>query len=135
MLERRFFSSVFSFCKIKGYSLLKYNCWRLCVRNLASGLLQIGHKLKKMTMTSQLFDMTSSSNFFDVILFLLSILVTVLSFLLIWPLVLELWQFSFIRDWPEIRKLEVPLSEFYPISGDWGKLRIPNLARIFLRKC
>ena len=50
-------------------------------------------------------------------------------------LVLELWQFSFIRDWPEIQKLEIPLSEFCPISEDWGKLGIPNLARMFLIKC
>ena len=26
-------------------------------------------------------------------------------------------------------------SEFCPISGDWGKLRIPNLARMSLIKC
>ena len=36
----------------------------------------------------------------------------------------------FIRDWPEIRKSEIPPSEFCPISGDWGKLWIPNLARM-----
>ena len=45
-------------------------------------------------------------------------------------LVLELWQFSFIRVWPEIRK-----SEFYPISGDWDELWIPNLARMSLIEC
>ena len=27
-------------------------------------------------------------------------------------------------DWPQIRKYEIPPSEFYPISGDWGELRI-----------
>ena len=41
----------------------------------------------------------------------------------------------FIKDWPEIRKLEIPLSEFCPISGDWGKLEIPNLARMSLIQC
>ena len=41
----------------------------------------------------------------------------------------------FYRDWPEIRKLELPLSESFPISGDWGELGIPNLARISLIKC
>ena len=41
----------------------------------------------------------------------------------------------FYRDWPEIRKSETPPSEFYPISGDWGKLGIQNLARMFLIKC
>ena len=51
--------------------------------------------------------MTSSSNFFDVILFLLSSLVIDLGFMPISSLVLELWQFSFIRDWPEIRKSEI----------------------------
>ena len=37
------------------------------------------------------------------------------------PLVLELLQF------PEIRKLEIPLSEFSLTSGDWHELRILNL--------
>ena len=41
----------------------------------------------------------------------------------------------FIKDWPEIRKLEIPLSEFCPISRDWGKLEIPNLARMSLIQC
>ena len=87
-------------------------------------------KIRKMTMTSQFSDMTSTSNFFDVVLFLLSSLVTGPSFMSISSLVLELWQFSFIRDWPEIRKSEIPPSAFCPISGDWGKLWIPNLARM-----
>ena len=70
-------------------------------------------------------------NFFDV-LFLLSSLVTGPSFMPISSLVLELWQFSFIRDWPEILKSEIPTSNFCPISGDWGKLWTPNLARMSL---
>ena len=74
-------------------------------------------------------------NFFDVVLFLLSSLVTGPSFMSISSLVLELWQFSFIRDWPEIRKSEIPPSEFCPISGDWGELWIPNLARMSLIEC
>ena len=86
-------------------------------------------------MTSQFADMTSSSNFFEFFLFLLSILVTGPSFMSMSSLVLELWQFSFIKDWPEIRKSEIPPSEFCLISGDWGKLGIPNLARRFLMKC
>ena len=60
-------------------------------------------------------------NFFYVVLFLLSGWVTGPSFMSISSLVLELWQFSFIRDWPEIRKSEIPPSEFCPISGDWDK--------------
>ena len=59
-------------------------------------------KIRKMTMTSQFSDMTSSSNFFEVVLFLLSILVTGPSFMSISSLVLELWQFLFIKDWREI---------------------------------
>ena len=73
--------------------------------------------------------------FYDVVLFLLLRLVTGPSFMSISSLVLELWQFSFIRDWPEIRKSEIPPSEFCPISGDWGELGIPNLARMSLIKC
>ena len=30
---------------------------------------------------------------------------------------------------------EIPSSEFCPISGDWGELEIPNLARMSLIKC
>ena len=79
--------------------------------------------------------MTSTSTFFDVVLFLLSSLVTGPSFMSMSSLVLELWQFSFIRDWPEIWKLEIPPSEFCPISGEWGELWIPNLAWMSLMKC
>ena len=71
-------------------------------------------------------------NFFDIFLFLLSSLVTGPSFMSIWSLVLELWQFLFIRDWPEIRKSEILPSEFCLISGDWGNQGIPNLARTSL---
>ena len=78
--------------------------------------------------------MTSTSIFFDV-LFLLSSLVTGPSFMSISSLVLELWQFSFMRDWPEIRKSEIPTSEFFPISGDWSELWIPNLTRMSLIEC
>ena len=45
-------------------------------------------------------------------------------------LVLELWQFTFIRNWPEIQKSEIPPSDFCPIFGDWGELGKPNLAWI-----
>ena len=92
-------------------------------------------KIQKMTLTSQFSDRTWTSNFFDVVLFLLSGLITGPRFMSISPLVLELWKFSFIRDWPEIRKSEIPPSEFFPISGDWGELWIPNLARISLIEC
>ena len=52
--------------------------------------------------------MTSSSNFLDMVLFLLSSLVTGPSFMSISSLVLELWQFTFIRDWPENQKSVIP---------------------------
>ena len=79
--------------------------------------------------------MTSSLKYFNIVLFLLSSLVTGPSFMLLSSLVLELWQFSFMRDWQAIQKSEIPPSEFCPVSEDWSKLGIPNLARMSLRKC
>ena len=55
-------------------------------------------QLGKMAMTSQFSDMTSSSNFFYAVLFLLSSLVTGTSFMSISSLVPELQQFPFISD-------------------------------------
>ena len=86
-------------------------------------------------MTSLFADMDSSSKFFDLILLLFLSLVTGPSFMSISSLVLELWQFTFIRDWPEIWKSEIPPSELCPISGDWGQLGIPNIAQISLMNC
>ena len=83
----------------------------------------------KMAITSQFSEMTWSANFFDVVLFLLSSLVTGQ----VSSLVLELWQFPFIRDWPEIRKLKILPSKFYPISRHWGELGIPKLVRTSLK--
>ena len=71
---------------------------------------------------------------FDVALVLLSSLVTGSSFMSISSLVVELWQFLFIRDWPEIRKSEISPSQLCPISRDWGELGITNLARTSLIK-
>ena len=59
-------------------------------------------------MTSQFTDMTSLSIFFDVNLFLLWSLGTSPSFMSVSSLVLELWQFTFIRDWPENQKSVIP---------------------------
>ena len=42
---------------------------------------------------------------------------------------------SFVRDWPEIWKLEITLSEFSPKSADWSDIGIPNLAKMYLTKC
>ena len=46
-LCKKVFSSVVSLCKTKGYYYWKNNFCCLCVRNLASGLLQIGQKSEK----------------------------------------------------------------------------------------
>ena len=73
--------------------------------------------------------------FFDVFLFLLLIVVTSESFMSLSSLVLELWQFLFIRDWREIRKSKIPPSEFCPMSGDCSKYGISNLAQTSLIKC
>ena len=76
-----------------------------------------------------------SSIFFDVIVFLLSNLVTGSSSIKMSLLVLELLDFSFIRDWPEIQKPEIPPSEPCQTYGDWFKLGIPNKSKMFLMKC
>ena len=62
-----------------------------------------------MTMTWQFVDMTSWLNFFDVVLFRLSNLVTGPSFMAISSLVLELWQFFYkeLTRNPEIRNTPV----------------------------
>ena len=112
---------------------MKYKVYRLHVRNPASELLQIGHKFEKWEWRHS-FLTWRHRQFFHVILFLLLSLVTGPSFLSISSLVLELWQFSFIRDWPEMRKSEIPPSEFCPISGDWSELQISNLVRMSLIK-
>ena len=87
-----------------------------------------------MAMTSHFFNMKPPSIFFDVLLLLLSDLVTGTIFISISQLIPDLWQFVFIKDWPEIRKLEIASSGFCPISEDWVEYRIPNLARTCLIK-
>ena len=77
----------------------------------------------------------ANAKFFDVFLFLLSTLVIGRSFMSISLLVLELQQLPFVRDWPKIRKSEIPPSEFCPISEDWGKLWILNSARMSVIEC
>ena len=71
---------------------------------------------------------------FNVTVFSLSILVIAPIFMSISLLVLELWQFSFIRTWRKIRKSEIPSSEFWPISEDRNQLGIPNFVRMSLLK-
>ena len=57
-----------------------------------------------------MFEMMPSSSLSDVVLFLLSILVTGPSFMSISSMDLEIWQFAFIKDWKEIAKSETPPS-------------------------
>ena len=92
-------------------------------------------KIWKMTMTPQFSDITATSIFLDDDFFLLSSLVPGPGFMWISSLLLKLWQFCFIRDWPETRKLEITPSAFFPISREWGELWIPTLTRIFLIEC
>ena len=108
------------FCKMKDYYI-----------TFTGYAVRLWSKIGKMTVMSQFSDMTSSSSFFNVVSLLPSSLVTGSSFMSISSLVLELWQFSFIRDWPEIQKLEIPPSKFWPIS----ELGMPNLTRLYLVKC
>ena len=74
-----------------------------------------------MTMTSQFVDMTLWLNFFDVVLFRLSSLVTGPSFMAISSLVLELWQFFYeeLTRNPEIRNTPV-----WHLPNIWGFGRV-----------
>ena len=122
-LCQRFFSSVFRFCKRKGYYYWKHIFCRLFVRNLASGLLQIGQKSKKWQWRHNFLTWRHRQLFFGPCFMSLS------------SLVLELRRFSFIRDWPEIQESEIPPSTFCPISWDWDQLWIPHLAQMSPIEC
>ena len=127
----RIFSSVFSFCKKKGYYWWKYKFYRLSIWDPACGLLRSDRKLKKCQWRHNVPTWCHRQISLEFFLFFLSNLGTGSSFMSISSLVLELSQFP----WPEIRKLEIPPSEFGPISGDWGYLRIQNLAQMSIIKC
>ena len=68
--------------------------------------------------------------FFDIVSFLLSLLVNSPSFMSISSLVLELWQLSFIKDWSEIRKSEKPSSKLFSTCAGCCGFEIPNLAHV-----
>ena len=107
---------------IKGCSWkLKNN--GLCIWNPASGLFQIGHKLKKKNNKVII-------SLHDV--FLLSSLASSTSFMSMSSLVLELWQSLFIRDLTINPKIPPP--EFSPISGYWSEWAISNLVWMSLMK-
>ena len=73
--------------------------------------------------------------FFDVAVFLLSNLVTGPNFMSLSLLVPELWQFSCIRDWIEIQKLEIHCSEFCTISGYQIWANVSNELLLNAAKC
>ena len=116
---------IFQFCfqvlKDKKLLLVKIKFYRPCVQNPASARPANLPYIGKKTMTSQFTDLNSPSIFFHVDVFLLSSLVTGSSYISLSQLVLELWQFFFIKDWPEIRKSKMPQSEFCPISRGWNE--------------
>ena len=120
----RFFSSVFSFCKDVSFIDHAPGVWLLDDWKLA-----INWKKRQWRHNCLTHVIVS---FFDIAVFLLWSLVTGISFMSISQL---LWQFLFIKDWPEIWKSKISPSEFYPISGDWSELGIPNLAWMSLIKC
>ena len=93
----------------------------------------MGHKLEKRQWRHNLPTWRHCQVFWFAV-FLLPSLVTGPSFMSISWLVLDLWQFLFIKDWPEIRKSELPPTEFCPISRDWGELGVPNVAGMSLLK-
>ena len=88
-------------------------------------------QIKKIAMTSQFTKRRSSPIVFDVAVFPLSNSATAPSFMSILILVLELWQSSFIRDWPEIQESDIP-SEFCYIPGDWRELEMLKLVQTSL---
>ena len=116
-----FFSSVFSFCKTKGYYYWKHNFCGLLVRNPTSGLLQIGQKSKKWQWRYNFPTWRQRQYFWRYF-------VSFVKF--------NYWSkfhvnivngsgimtISFYKGWPDIRKSEIRPSEFFPKSGDWGKL-------------
>ena len=72
-------------------------------------------------MTSPFSDMRSSSKFFDVVLFLLQSLVTGPNFI---SIVLELWQFSFIRDLT--RNMEFRNTPIWVLPNIWRLAQVGN---------
>ena len=82
-----------------------------------------------MTMTSQFTGMTSSLNFFDVVMFLLLSLVTGPNFMSISSLVLKSWQFSISEIYQKSRNLKYSRLNFANI---WRlrKVRVTNFHMI-----
>ena len=105
------FQFYFQFLQDKRFVLIKCKFYRPCVWCPASRLLQIGHKSKNWQWHHSL-PTRCHCQFFYVAIFLLLSLVIAPSFMSISLLVLEIWSFSFIRDWPEIRISEISIWVF-----------------------
>ena len=106
----------------------------LCVRNPASGLLQIGCKFKKWQWRHNFLPWRHRQFFWRYLVSLVNLCYGP-RFMSISSPFMELRQFPFIRYWPEIRNSEITPSEFFPISGDCSELGIPNLTGTSLIKC
>ena len=119
---------------IKGYHLWKFKFYRPCVRDRYPNCSKLAINWKNNNGVIIFRDDVIVKFFWRCCVFLLS-LVNGPNFKSLSLLVLELWQFSFLRDWPEIWKLETPSLEFCPISRDWSELGISNLVRMSLIKC
>ena len=130
----RVFSSVFSFCKAKGYYYWKHNVCSLCGQNQASGLLQIG---------------TKSKNDNDLRIFRHDVNVK-----LFWPFFLSIFNFSywfkfhvniitssglmtifFYKGYTRNPETGIPPPEFCSISGDWSELWILTSSQMSLMEC
>ena len=132
-LCQRLFSSVFSFCKIKAITINE----NIGFIDYASGIrLPNSPKMvinRKNDNGVTVFRHDVIVNFFWSCAFSLvkfsywsKFYVNIITGSWVMPI-------SFIRDWPEILKLEISKSDF--LSGDWDKLGIPNLTRISVIKC
>ena len=82
-----------------------------------------------MTMALQFADMRSWSSFFDVVLFFFFFVNFIYWSKCHVNIITDSWVMKiFLRNWPEIRKSEIPQSEFCPINWDWDKLGMLKLA-------
>ena len=94
---------------------------RLCVRNPTYRMLQIGHKLENGN-DATIFQNEVIVEFCDVVLFLLSSLVTSPSFMSISSLVQELWA---MYPWLK-RNLEIGNTSVWVLSNIWRLGRVRN---------
>ena len=89
-------------------------------------------------MTSKFWEMTPSSNIFDIVFFIKFSYKSKFDVNIITDFGVMKTSFlsyeNFLRDWLEIRKLEIARSELCPLSWEWGELRIPNLVATSLIK-